>query len=121
VGTNEFCGGVDIGGTKISRKDQPKLMVAACAGMFGFAAIYPTVLAVVGSPFPRFSGTAFGFVIAVGLVGGMLSPWIVGRIAEFSGLRQGLTVPVVNCVMIIALQLCIMQVMRQRFTETSRI
>lgn len=87
---------------------------------FGFAAIYPTVLAVVGNLFPRFSGTAFGVVIAVGLVGGMLSPWVVGRIAQLSGLRQGLTVPVVNCAMIIVLQSAIMRVMKRRAGQEQR-
>jgi FHS family glucose/mannose:H+ symporter-like MFS transporter len=92
--------------------------VLAAAGVplvgLGFAAVYPTVLSVVGSLFPRFSGTAFGFVIAVGLVGGMLSPWAVGRVAQRSGIRQGLIVPVVSCAMIVVLQLIIMRVMERR-------
>jgi len=91
--------------------------LAAASVLFiglGFAAIYPTVLAVVGNLFPRFSGTAFGFVIAVSLVGGMLAPWIVGRLAQLSGLRQGLVVPLINCAMIIVLQLSIMRVMKRR-------
>jgi MFS transporter, FHS family, glucose/mannose:H+ symporter len=80
----------------------------------GFAAIYPTVLAIVGNAFPRFSGTAFGIVLGVGLTGGMISPWVVGRMAQVSGLRQGLAIPVLNCAMIIVLQLFIMRVMKRR-------
>ncbi len=70
---------------------------------FGFAAIYPTTLAIVGARFAAFTGTAFSVVIAVGLVGGMLAPWLAGKIAEASSLRRGLVIPVVNCAMIIVL------------------
>jgi FHS family glucose/mannose:H+ symporter-like MFS transporter len=70
---------------------------------FGFAAIYPTTLAIVGGRFAALSGTAFSIVIAVGLAGGMLAPWLAGRIAEASSLRQGLVIPVVDCAMIVVL------------------
>ncbi|MBP1658950.1 MAG: putative transporter [Candidatus Aminicenantes bacterium] len=81
--------------------------LAAAAGAVligaGFAAIYPTTLAIVGGTFKAFTGTAFSVVIALGLVGGMLAPWLAGRIAEASSLRQGFIIPVVNCVMIAVL------------------
>jgi fucose permease len=69
----------------------------------GFSAIYPTTLAIVGESFPAFTGTAFSIVIAVGLAGGMISPWLVGRIAQASSLRRALLVPVFNCFMILVL------------------
>jgi len=84
---------------------------AAAAGAVligaGFAAIYPTTLAIVGANFAAFSGTAFSVVIALGLVGGMLSPWFAGKIAEASSLRRGFIIPVVNCAMIIVLTLLV--------------
>jgi FHS family glucose/mannose:H+ symporter-like MFS transporter len=69
----------------------------------GFAAIYPTALAIVGEGFAKLTGTAFSIVISVGLVGGMLAPWLAGRIAEASSLRHGLVIPAVDCTMIIVL------------------
>ncbi len=69
----------------------------------GFAAIYPTTLAIVGASFAAFSGTAFSVVIAMGLVGGLLAPWLAGRIAEASSLRRGFIIPVVDCAMIVIL------------------
>jgi FHS family glucose/mannose:H+ symporter-like MFS transporter len=85
--------------------------VPAAAGAvaigFGFAAIYPTTLAIVGGAFAAFTGTAFSIVIAVGLVGGMLAPWLAGKIAERSSLRQGLIIPVINCAMIVVLSLLV--------------
>ena len=80
---------------------------AAAAGAvaigLGFAAIYPTTLAIVGGRFAAFTGTAFSIVISVGLVGGMLAPWLAGKIAEASSLRRGLVIPVFNCAMIVVL------------------
>ena len=56
---------------------------------FGFAAIYPTTLASVGNAFAALSGTAFGVVIAVSLVGGMISPWLVGQSGSDSRAQAG--------------------------------
>ena len=93
---------------------------AAAAGAIligaGFAAIYPTTLAIVGANFAAFTGTAFSVVIALGLIGGMLSPWLAGRIAEASSLRRGFVIPVVNCAMIIVLTLLV----RMRTAKTAK-
>jgi FHS family glucose/mannose:H+ symporter-like MFS transporter len=84
---------------------------AAVAGAvligIGFAAIYPTTLAIVGASFAALTGTAFSVVIALGLVGGIIAPWLAGRIAEASSLRRGFIIPVVDCAMIIILTLLV--------------
>ena len=80
----------------------------------GFSAIYPTTLAIVGENFASFTGTAFSFVISVGLAGGMISPWLVGRIAQASSLRHGLFVPVFDCAMILVLLAMIMKTLEAR-------
>ncbi len=69
----------------------------------GFAAIFPTTLAVVGEAFPRFSGTAFSVVFVVALAGGMTCPWLAGKLAYSYSIRQGMFIPVFNCSMIILL------------------
>lgn len=65
--------------------------ILAVAGLaligFGFAAVFPLVLAFVGDAYSKLSGTAFSLVLALGLVGGMLFPYITGIIAEVIGLR----------------------------------
>jgi fucose permease len=86
----------------------------------GFAAIYPTTLAIVGGRFAAFTGTAFSVVIAVGLVGGMLAPWLAGRIAEASSLRRGLIIPVVDCAMIVLLTVLVRRETRKHAQETRR-
>ena len=79
----------------------------------GFAAVYPCTLAIVGEAFPAFTGTAFSVVFVVALTGGMTAPWLTGRIAAESGLRQGMLVPVVACAAIVILQLVIMRALRR--------
>ncbi len=69
----------------------------------GFATIYPSTLAVAGEHFAALSGTAFSVIFTVALAGGMLCPWLAGRIAKASGLRNGLLIPVFNCFMILVL------------------
>jgi fucose permease len=86
---------------------------------FGFAAIYPTTLAIIGEAFPAFSGTAFSVVFVIGLAGGMTAPWLTGKLAMASSLRHGFFVPVVCCAMIVLLQLLIIR-LRKRRQVTSR-
>ena len=75
----------------------------------GFAAIFPTTLAVAGEAFSELTGTAFSIIFMIALAGGMTAPWLTGKVAEASGLRTGLFIPVAGCVMIILLQLMIIR------------
>jgi fucose permease len=68
----------------------PVLGVAAFAIMlcgWSLAGIYPAVLGIAGSRFESHSGTVFGILFAVALSGGMIVPWLAGRIGGASGLR----------------------------------
>lgn len=80
---------------------------------FGFAAIFPTTLAIAGKIFPDFTGTAFSFLFVIALSGGMISPWLTGKIAELYTLKQGLLIPVVNCILILILLVFSMQTMKR--------
>jgi len=90
----------------------PAMIGAVLIGL-GFSPVYPTILAIVGENFAALTGTAFSIVISIGLAGGMIAPWLAGRIAEASGLRHGLVVPVVNCAMIIVLMTFIMRLLKR--------
>lgn len=74
----------------------------------GFAAIFPTTLAVVAENFPSLTGTAFSAVFVIALAGGMTSPWLVGNIAQAHSLKLGLYLPVFNCSMIVILLYVVM-------------
>ncbi len=69
----------------------------------GFAAIFPTTLALVGEAVPGFTGTAFSVIFVIALSGGMTAPLLAGKVAAAHSLRTGLIIPVVNCIMIILL------------------
>jgi fucose permease len=92
-----------IAGLILSPGKIPAIIFALLVGL-GFAAIYPTTLSVIGEKFPLYSGTAFSLAIGTGLVGGMLSPWLIGRISQSFSLSVALFVPAFNALMILALQ-----------------
>jgi fucose permease len=79
----------------------------------GFAAIFPTTLAIAGEAFSELTGTAFSVIFMIALAGGMTAPWLAGKLAGSSGLRSALVIPVVGCAMIILLQLAIMRIRGQ--------
>lgn len=74
-------------------------LVAAAApvagvAMFGIwltgwalAGIYPAVLGIAGARFQSHSGTVFGILFAIALMGGMIVPWVSGQVAALAGLR----------------------------------
>ena len=68
----------------------------------GLASIYPTALGVAGDRFPRQTGTVFGAIMAVSLVGGTAGPSLCGTLAA-TGLRNILWVPIVAAVAVATL------------------
>lgn len=62
---------------------------------FGFAAIFPFLLGLVGDLYPDISGTAFGVVFVIALVGGSTFPYVIGVLGDLVGLRAAfLVIPV---------------------------
>jgi MFS transporter, FHS family, glucose/mannose:H+ symporter len=68
----------------------------------GMSAIFPTALAVTGDNFPRETGTVFGAVTAVALLGGAAGPKLGGVLAAYDPL-QVLWIPLVAAAVIFAL------------------
>jgi fucose permease len=67
------------------------------------AAIFPTTLGLAAARFEKYSGSVFGILIAVALIGGMTLPWLLGHVAAAFTLRAGLIIVIVDAVAIIAL------------------
>jgi fucose permease len=65
-------------------------VVPAASGLFllgaGLAAGFPTMLGLVGNRYPNLSGTAFSFVLVIGLLGNMLINYTMGIVAEIHGI-----------------------------------
>jgi MFS transporter, FHS family, glucose/mannose:H+ symporter len=82
-------------------------LIAAGVLLVGLAysPVYPTALAMVGDRYSRFAGSVFSLLFTIGLCGGMVFPWTVGRVSHSAGLRTGMLVPVVGSVFICGLLL----------------
>ena len=65
-----------------------------------FAAIYPTVLAIAADRYERLAGTIFGLLFALGLLGGMLFPWLIGHFGEAYSVHAGMAVPLAGAIAI---------------------
>lgn len=88
----------------------PSPAMAIVAAVFiglGFAAIFPITLAQAGEAFAQFSGTAFSVIFVVALCGGMTAPWLAGKIAQAHAIEAGLGLVILNCAMIVLLQMII--------------
>jgi MFS family permease len=70
------------------------VMTGFCLIGFGLSAIFPTVLGMAGDRFPRETGTVFGEIITVGLIGGIAGPLLGGWAAIYNPARV-LIVPIV--------------------------
>ena len=85
----------------------PVLAVGAVIVGLSFAGIYPTVLAMAADRYQRLAGTIFGFLISVGLIGGMSFPWLIGHISERFSVRMGMVVPLIGGIAISILVIAI--------------
>jgi len=74
------------------------------------ASIYPVTLGFAGSRFEAYSGSVFGILFGIALVGGMTLPWAAGQLAEAHGLRAALNIVIGDCGMIFLLQMVISEV-----------
>jgi MFS transporter, FHS family, glucose/mannose:H+ symporter len=73
---------------------------------FGMSAIYPTALGVAGDYFPYETGTVFGAVLTVALVGGVAGP-LVGGWAASGNPKSVLLVPLVAALAVASLTLVV--------------
>jgi FHS family glucose/mannose:H+ symporter-like MFS transporter len=78
----------------------------------GFAAIFPTTLAIAGEIFASFTGTAFGIIFVIALLGGMLSPWLAGKVAHIYSIQRAMFIPVFNSSMIMGVLFLILRIQR---------
>ncbi len=58
----------------------------------GFAAVFPIILGYVGDRYERLSGTAFGVVLVMALMGGTAMPYVTGVLGDAFGLRPSLAI-----------------------------
>lgn len=64
----------------------PAFLALGATGL-GFAAIYPTIMAITAEAYPRRFATLAGAMVACGGLGGAIFPWVGGIVGETWGLR----------------------------------
>lgn len=70
----------------------------------GCSGIYPTLLAAAKLRFPSYAGTLFGIMLSVGAAGGIVLPYIMGAVADASGLKTALAGCLIPLALLIAAQ-----------------
>jgi fucose permease len=88
-----------------------------------YGPIFPTTLAIAGDRYSERSGTVFGLLFSIALMGGMLLPWAVGQVSQRLGVRAGMIVPSLGAVGIILLSAIVFlrEQTRSRFPTAKRI
>jgi MFS transporter, FHS family, glucose/mannose:H+ symporter len=79
----------------LSARSLPAMILAMAVIGLGISAIFPTVLGIAGEHFPGETGTAFGAIITLGLIGGIAGPK-AGGYAIGHGPLQVLWIPAVS-------------------------
>ena len=76
-------------------------------GLFSFsvAGVYPIAVACTGS---MMSSASVGLMLAIGGIGGIAFPWLVGIIADAIGLRNGMAINLIPCVGMIVVPVILM-------------
>lgn len=69
----------------------------------GFAAIYPILVETTGKRFKSYHPVHFNGIFSLGLVGGLLSPWLVGLISHWGGMGLAMLIPLFGTVMVFLL------------------
>ncbi len=64
-------------------------MLIVFSGLF-FAGVFPLILALAQSREPKFFATAMGAIMGFAALGGLILPWLIGRIAETYSIGAGL-------------------------------
>lgn len=80
---------------------------------FGLAAGYPVVLGFVGDIYTKLSGTAFSIGLVMGLIGGMILPYLTGVLGDAFGLRPSFSIVPISLI----LQCIILVIVLRRFTR----
>lgn len=70
---------------------------------FSYAGVFPTALAIAGDSYRKLTGTVFGLIFSIALLGGMSFPWAVGQFSQAWGVRYGMMVPLVGAALICVL------------------
>jgi len=90
----------------------PQLELVTLATGLALGAVYPVMIALVGTEFPFAGGTAAGLVAGAGALGGFAIPWMTGALGDAMGLAAGLATSSLWCLAITAAALALARTSR---------
>ncbi|HKP88311.1 MAG TPA: MFS transporter [Blastocatellia bacterium] len=99
------------------------LLIGAMLAGLGFAAIYPTTVAIFMKHYSDRATASAAPIFAMGALGGATLPWVVGFVStQLGSLRAGLLVPlIVNAAMIALEAVVIMMLVRARADADAKV
>lgn len=71
-------------------------VILALTGFF-YSIVFPTATAVMSEVALKKSGTVLGLFLACGGIGGMIGPWLIGIVNDVMGLKAGMMMNAVYC------------------------
>jgi MFS transporter, FHS family, glucose/mannose:H+ symporter len=83
-----------------------------------YGPVFPTTLAIAGDRYSRRSGTVFGLLFSIALIGGMLLPWTVGQVSQRLTVRMGMLVPGLGAIGITILS--VLAILRERLGREAK-
>ena len=106
-------------GVLLAAAPGPKVAMAAVP-LLGFAlsGIFPTTLGLAGTRFAGQSGSVFGLLFAMALLGGMTAPWLAGQIGELGGIRAAMAVAPAGFCAILVMAILAGRLIRDRGLST---
>ena len=75
---------------------------------FSFSIIYPLVVERIGARFPNYHPGYYNGIFSFALTGGLLAPWLLGYLADWSGVQVVMLLPMVGTCAVFLLLLAIM-------------
>jgi fucose permease len=97
------------GGALLSASSAFWLSTGAVLVGLSYGPIFPTTLAIAGERYSQMTGTVFGVLFSIALVGGMTFPWGVGQISQHSSVRTGMLIPVLGAAGICSIAMALMR------------
>jgi fucose permease len=85
------------------------LVVGLLVTGLGFGPVWPVTFALATRAFPRQSGGVSGLLAMVSAAGGVVIPWLQGRILDDAGPTAGISVTMIGCAMVAALAVAVRQ------------
>ena len=73
--------------------DPAQLTLAVFVSGLAIGPLAPTIVSVAGDRYPRRTGAAIGLLLSVAQTGGIVLPWLVGRVTVARGFREAMLVP----------------------------